>query len=234
MKKVSKVLLAAAVLAAASQGVWAGGYEGDLQFTGGIRGMGVEGSVDLPANAGSFDVEAGQCAFVLDINSYNLFALNDTVGVGFMVSIGGYLGGVTSVDDPIGDSEAGMAGGVEGLIGPAVGFNLGEAARVQLAPGFAFGGDIMNLDDTDSSHDETGSFTTMSGMVGFGIDAQVKFMPNNKVSPVVGLRYVHYFGGSTLTWDNEANDIDGLDLDVDDLKCNAFSINAGIAINFGK
>lgn len=59
MKRFIKVLTAAAVLVAAAQGVWAGGYKGDLQLTGGFRGMKMKGDV------GDVDGKAGSGAFLM-------------------------------------------------------------------------------------------------------------------------------------------------------------------------
>lgn len=230
MKRFIKVLTAAAVLVAAAQGVWAGGYSGDLQLTGGVRLEKLK--VDCPVIHGAdSDAEASSCAFALGVNSYNLFGLNDMVSLGFMISMDAYIGACTKGEISGQDAEDnGVAMGIEFLVGPAVGFDLGEYFKLQVSPGFAFGGDKMIVQNVNNA-----KITANSGMLGFGIDAQMKFFPNKRHSPLVGLRYVHYMPSTKVEF--EGNDFDWMpseEMEADDEKANIFDFYIGFSKNFGK
>lgn len=141
----------------------------------------------------------------IDVQSWNFFELNDDISAGFFVSFDGGAGkhlmekaadvnrstGELSINykDPE-DLKAAFSFSM--LLGPAISFKFGNAAKINIGAGLAvnFIQIIEYGEKYPSEHPWWGkSLYDNYASVGFGLDVNVKFRPDAKVSPVVGYRF---------------------------------------------
>lgn len=202
-------------------------YMGDVQLH---LGVGID-ATNIKQSEGGMDIEVKEssAAFDIDAASWNLFGLNDMLGVGFMVGLGGGFGAATNqkVTASFGGHEETEEGDPEmnafsfrGLVGPAVGINVGDIVRVNVALGLSFG--VISFVDKDDDYS-----TTMGG-VGFGAEAQAKLFPTKRFSPVAGYRF-SFIGSDKYTVKDGS---DEEDIDVDSAMHFNNEIYVGAAFNF--
>lgn len=204
--KHARIAAAAAVLLAVCTSANAISYNGDVQLMAGLR---------FARMKAKHSTKVGSAAFDIGVNSYNLFELNDLIALGFVGGLDVYIGGCGKAKfDGYKTSDRGVAMGIELMMGPAISFSFIDAFKLQGSLGLAFGGD-----KTDAGND----IDVKMGNIGIVLDTQMKFMPNGKFSPLVGLRLARYktnLGGDIEDW-------------LDDGHCNEALFYGGIAFNFG-
>lgn len=200
-------------------------YMGDVQLH---LGGGID-ATNIKQSEGRVDVEVknSSAAFDIDVASWNLFGLNDMLGVGFMVGLGGGFGGCTKTTVEgegfsYEDTDPNISAfSFRGLVGPAVGINVGDIVRVNVALGLSFGVvSLVNKDDSD--------FADTMGGVGFGAEAQAKLFPNKRFSPVAGYRFA-FIGSDKYTSKNGSDEVD---IDADSVMHFNNEIYVGAAFNF--
>lgn len=142
-------------------------YHGDIQIHFGVGFDSMETDAEK-SYATLYDV---------DLDTWNLFDLNNMIFVGFLAGFNGGLGETTSVvlsDGSESKSDVVIAMHCNFLIGPAVGIDIFDIIRFNVGAGLAY----------EFALNENG----LAGL-GFGTDIQAKFIPNRKVSPVLGYRF---------------------------------------------
>lgn len=179
MKKLLSVVAACLLTASAFAG---GKYMGDIQVH---AGYGIE-DVDAKniSGIGSAGLEAPM--FVVEVESWNLFKINDLLSVGAAVEFGMGFGGVSrmtvngasapsSYYDDI-DSKR-----MEIIFGPAVAFDVNDFLRIQATVGF-----IIALRNGITLED--GSLFKGKLPKGVSTEVQVKFFPTKRFSPIAGYK----------------------------------------------
>ncbi|MGN0740181.1 MAG: hypothetical protein ACI4LX_08445 [Treponema sp.] len=188
MKRIFAVLFSLCVMAGAA---FSKGYNGDVQFH---LGAGFDSYVLNIASSGKdfTNTETNSIiCFEFDVESWHLFNLNDTVGLGFMAGLDFGVGGISkyewkSTSKSGGETvpDSGTASRdvtvIEGscLTGFACGFNVASFLRLNLGLGIAY--------DFVCRFEKSPAFFSA---VGFGFNVQVKFFPQSKVGLVVGYRF---------------------------------------------
>lgn len=225
MKKIIGIMVSLSVMAGAAFAKV--NYMGDVQLH---LGVGLDATnVKQSMSGADIEMKASSAAFDIDVASWNLFGLNDMLGVGFMVGLGGGFGAVTNQEVTVSfmgqeqtvDSDSDMnAFSFRGLVGPAVGINVGDIVRVNVALGLSFG--VISFVDKDDDYS-----TTMGG-VGFGAEAQAKLFPKKRFSPVAGYRFA--FIGSDKYTSKDGSDEE--DIDADPAMHFNNEIYVGAAFNF--
>lgn len=220
MKKIIGIMVSLSVMAGAAFAKV--NYMGDVQLH---LGVGIDATNIKITD--DMEQKAASAAFDIDVASWNLFGLNDMLGVGFMVGLGGGFGGCTktSMDDgrfSYEDTDPNTSAfSFRGLVGPAVGINVGEIVRVNVALGLSFGVvSLVNKDDSD--------FADTMGGVGFGAEAQAKLFPKKRFSPVAGYRFA-FIGSDKYTYKHGSDEVD---IDVDSAMHFNNEIYVGAAFNF--
>lgn len=154
-------------------------YDGDVQVNLGLR--------DTSLKADDIDDKSGSLP-TIGIENYNLFKLNDIFSAGFMESIS--FGTPLFIDD---DTS------IKFLVGPAASAKLGSIVKLQAGAGLA----VAKVKATGDEHEERHSAPfyrnyyneySFTG-IGFGLDLQAKFLPQSKISPLVGFRYTYVTSG---------------------------------------
>ena len=189
-----KILSIAAVICVIAGTAFAKGYHGDVQVHAGFSSFGLELSRKYPYSYGPYEqlITVNTANFAVDIQSWNLFDLNDTVSLGFMVGVDGNFGKPTKITDqskdngstytyelPTDQMKNNYSVGL--MFGPAVGFNIKNIVRLQGSAGmYVLITDSMTWDNPYS----TINFIT-SG-IGAAADIQAKILPQKKISPIVG------------------------------------------------
>lgn len=194
MKKLS-VLVVALFLMTSS--IYAKGkYSGDIQ---------VHAGASLDWNGYPLSQDSLSLLGNIDVQSWNFFELNDDISAGFFVSFDGGAGkylmnkytGVgrvageiyTDYTDPE-DLKAAFSFSM--LLGPAISFKLGNAAKINIGAGLAV--NFIQIIEYAEKYVYASPWWGKSrydnyASVGFGLDVNVKFRPDAKVSPVVGYRF---------------------------------------------
>ena len=188
MKRIFAVLFSLCIMAGA---VFLKGYDGDVQFH---LGAGFDSYIlntTSRTNDSSFIETAPVICFDFDVESWHLFNLNDTVGLGFMAGLDFGAGGISKYEwkstlkssgQVVQDSGTGSRETIvveaSGITGFAGGFNLGSVVRLSLGLGLAY--DFVCLFENS---------TSFFSAVGFGFNVQAKFFPKNRVGLVVGYRF---------------------------------------------
>lgn len=223
MKKIIGIMVSLSVMAGAAFAKV--NYMGDVQLH---LGVGIDATnIEILVEGANAKLKYSSAAFDIDVASWNLFGLNDMLGVGFMVGLGGGFGGCTkttaeSEGFSYEDTDPNISAfSFRGLVGPAVGINVGEIVRVNVALGLSFG--VMNLVLKDNNDE---SWTV--GGVGFGAEAQAKFFPKKRFSPVAGYRF-SFIGSDKYTVKDGS---DEEDIDVDSAMHFNNEIYVGAAFNF--
>lgn len=230
MKKIIGIMVSLSVMAGAAFAKV--NYMGDVQLH---LGVGIDATnIKMPGSLldpgvpawTKGELKVPSIAFDIDVASWNLFGLNDMLGVGFMIGVGGGFGGSSEVKRSMSGLTETLdvdesAFSFRGLIGPAVGINIGEIVRVNVALGLSFG--VMNLVLKDNNDE---SLTV--GGVGFGAEAQAKLFPNKRFSPVAGYRFA-FIGSDKVTLKSDTVEID---VDVDSAMHFNNEIYVGAAFNF--
>lgn len=143
-------------------------YHGDIQIHFGVGFDSMETDAEK-SYATLYDI---------DLDTWNLFDLNNMISVGFLAGFNGGLGETTKVvqksDGSESKSDVVIAMHCNFLIGPAVGIDIFDIIRFNVGAGLAY----------EFALNENG----LAGL-GFGTDIQAKFIPNRKVSPVLGYRF---------------------------------------------
>ena len=198
MKKVIGVLAALCVMAGS---VFARGvYDGEIQLHLGVGldSVAAEKSVSESGITTTTTSEFGDTTFDFDLETWHLFNFNDVFGLGFMVGFNGGVGGTTKMTTSFSNSAGGsgyvsmpsdkldFACHFNGIIGPAVGINLGNIVKFDIALGMAYGFSMFAYTDDSATRNKTAAF--LVGGVGFGTEVQAKFVPASPVSPVIGYR----------------------------------------------
>ena len=156
-------------------------YDGDVQANLGIR-------ITSLSSDESDETESSGSLPTFGIENYNLFKLNDIFSAGFMESIS--FGTPLFIDD---DTS------IKFLVGPAASAKLGRIVKFQAGAGLA----IAKVKATSDKHEERHSapfyrdyYNEYSFIgIGFGLDLQAKFLPQSKISPLVGFRYTYATSG---------------------------------------
>lgn len=206
---------------------FAGKCKSDLQFH--IGAEGIWGK----ANYSGWHPHADAGAFDVGIENYNMFDLpvcgGDFMALGFMESFFGSFGGVTDFDgNGPGDFDTTKALGFNIVISPAFSLKFANVVKIQMILGLDFRYEEFGVKWDDSDY---GGKVIRCPMLGVTTGAQAKFLPDNFVSPVAGIRYA--WTGMSEFYEN--NDYD----DYDDTKikhsCHAhtFLFNIGVSLNFG-
>lgn len=220
MKKIITFILAASVL---SSFAFAKNYKGDLQlnFGGSAEQMKAEkDSVDYKAESGMFE---------FDVQTWHLFGINDWFSVGFMGGINTGLGSTTKLEYGIYDAkDLSVAAHMDFLVGPAVGFTLGDVVRFNVTTGIDFG--FFNMYSRENPEDSSNLIVTYCSPVGFGFQGQAKFLPNAKVSPVVSFRVTSDAASKLYTYDQSENETD--DTSVDSLNVVNSAFTVGVSFNW--
>lgn len=178
-----------AVLCAAGV-LFADTYNGDIQLH---TGIGFGSNVTFWKNADD-ELEKTTMpvvAFDIELETWHLFTLTDTVGLGFMFSstlcFGGSSDSSIYIDDHFETADTGTnIFSTCGRIGPAVGFLFGSVARLNISCGFAYG-----LEYAFPEADDMFSYSFLGA--GVGTTVQAKFVPKSVVSPIVGYRFTFLF-----------------------------------------
>ena len=203
MKKVIGVFAALCVMAGS---VFArGAYDGDIQLHLGVGldSATMEKSESFTGYTAKVNTEVSSITFDFDLSTWHLFNFNDVFGLGFVVGFNGGIGGTTKMawksSDPLGNTVSGqmkekdlfLAAHFNGIIGPAVGINLGNVVKFDIGLGLAYGFGMFSseyLDEGGDGYSRTKDMYIIGG-VGFGAEVQAKFVPNSPVSPVIGYRF---------------------------------------------
>ncbi|MBQ0002511.1 MAG: hypothetical protein KBT21_03140 [Treponema sp.] len=190
-------LMAALIVSASA---FAGGYKGDFQL---MLGAGFDSisAVGKIANQDSkTTVETG--LFTMNLETWHVFGSNDVFKFGFMFALDEGIGGTMSVKSYINGKFAekadktGIAARTGMFIAPAFSFFLGNAVRFNVAPGLSIlFADLGSVTETYYGYRRTETYENFIGVtaVGPGIEIQAKFVPNAKVSPVIGYRFAANF-----------------------------------------
>ena len=95
-----KILSIAAVICGIAGTTFAKGYHGDVQVHAGFSSFGLEASMKTIYDGYAADqlMTANTANFAVDIQSWNLFDLNDTVSLGFIVGVDGNFGKPTKLE----------------------------------------------------------------------------------------------------------------------------------------
>lgn len=192
-----KILSIAAVICVIAGTAFAKGYHGDVQVHAGFSSFGLEASMKTPYYDGTAEMlnTFNTANFAVDIQSWNLFDLNDTVSLGFMVGVDGnfgkltkntgtvkYNGSTKTNETPTDYLKNNYSVGL--IFGPAVSFNIKEIVRLQGSAGMYV---LITDSMTCGSSDYTSDIIT-SG-IGAAADIQAKILPQKKISPIVGYRF---------------------------------------------
>ncbi len=221
MKKIITFILAATLL---SSFAFAKKYKGDLQLNFG-------GSAEqTKAEHDNVDIKAESGMFEFDVQTWHLFGINDWFSVGFMGGINSGLGGTTKLEQAGIDcqTDLSVAAHMDFLVGPAVGFDVGNVVRFNVATGLDFG--FFNMYSCEDAEDSSNLTVTYCSPVGFGFQGQAKFLPNAKVSPVVSYRITSDFGSKMYTYDQDENETD--DWSVDSLNVVNSAFTVGVSFNW--
>lgn len=221
MKKIITFILAASLL---SSFAFAKNYKGDLQlnFGGSAEQMKAEkDSVDYKAESGMFE---------FDVQTWHLFGINDWFSVGFMGGINTGLGSTTKLEQSGFDcpTDLSVAAHMDFLVGPAVGFTLGDVVRFNVTTGLNLG--FFNMYSCENQEDSSNLMVTYCSPVGFGFQGQAKFLPNAKVSPVVSFRVTSDAASKLYKYDQSENETD--DWSVDSLNVVNSAFTVGVSFNW--
>lgn len=141
--------------------------------------------------------------FNLDIQSWNLFELNDLFSVGFMVGTDFGWGGITNCN-VASSSDYQDAFHWNIIAAPAVAFSF-KPVKIQCSIGFDFaiapGGAIDN------------NYVCFPLAFGLVSEVQAKFFPNERFSPIVGFRWGVTGSGRAKDIDRDTNDEFKYDID---------------------
>ena len=141
--------------------------------------------------------------------------------------------GIGVLDDDIKEDDftvQPMSVSVDFLIGPAVGIQLKNVVRFQLAFGLDFLYDNLfeSIEVSAGSYSETYDFSMSLGAWGWGFDLQANFLPEAGFSPIVGIRY------SSVSPDEISMEVGSYSetLDIEDTTLSSFKFYVGGSINF--
>lgn len=221
MKKIITLILAVSLL---SSFAFAKNYKGDLQlnFGGSAEQMnGEKDKVDFKGESGMFE---------FDVQTWHLFGINDWFSVGFMGGINMGLGSTTKLEvfgiDGTGDLS--VAAHMDFLLGPAVGFTIGDVVRFNVTTGLDLG--FFNMYSREDPTDSSNLITAYCSPVGFGFQGQAKFLPNAKVSPVVSYRITSGAASKLYTYDQGENETNDWSADSLNVVNSAFTV--GVSFNW--
>ena len=223
MKKMIKKLAAAAsLLFVVATGSAFAEYAGDLQFRLGYTGNTLEVK-------NSDDETTSEFGFGL--SNYNLFKINDVFSVGFMEDFSLGIGVSDNDMNIMGEKIQPISVSVDFLIGPAVGIQLKNVVRFQLAFGLDYLYDYQweSLEISAGSYSDTYDISTSVGAWGWGFDLQANFLPEAGFSPIVGIRY------SSVSPDEREYDYGSLasgTTKIEDATLSSFKFYVGGSINF--
>ena len=179
MKKIISILLAAVLLTGT---VFAEKkYSGDIQIIGGL-------STD---------------AYQIKKESWHLFKINSVLDAGFIAGINAGIGGTTlfktnSISIP--KDSLGISCHINAITGPAIALSVKNIVRFNIAA--AFNLSFLNLISRTES-DKT--VYTYCAPLGFALEAQAKFTPDKKISPIVGYRLTTNFENNFSTFSDGTN-----------------------------
>lgn len=189
MKIIKKIVIALAIAVVVSGAAFAQEkrYSGDIQFQ--LGGQFNSSHVYATATSGGTTQTIDARYFLYGgqfaISNWNLWHINDFFALGFYDKIALSLWANPNTSD--------SGGFFDVAIGPAIKFNVNDVVNFQTGVGINY------------------------GIVTFGltVDAQAKFVPRSKVSPLVGFQYIY------------RNSL-GI------LHINSFEVYAGCTINWGR
>ncbi len=190
MKTIKKIVIALAIAVVVSGAAFAQEkrYSGDIQFQlgGQFNSALVYGTVTSGESTQTINANSFLYGGQFAISNWNLWHINDFFALGFYDKIGLSLWADL-------DSSSTTGAFFDVAIGPAMKFNVNNVVAFQTGVGFSY------------------------GVVTFGltVDAQAKFVPHAKVSPLVGFQYIY----------RNALGI---------LHINSFEVYAGCTINWGR
>lgn len=226
MKKLVAMLVALTVLGAGS--LFA--FNADLQIH--LGGEAIEAYPDFE-NDTRFEVGA----FNLSLENYNMWELGSLISLGIMENLTGTFGGITkyeidtrygTLEYDAGDFDKSFVGGFGLIVGPAVGFCLGDVVdlRVMLGFQYRFTQFAFTMDFDDAKEDKLNI-----NSLGVATGIQAKFLPHKKVSPLVGFRY----GYTAFTEFDEYYDDEETNTSGDyAIEAHTFTVDLGVSFNFGK
>ena len=153
------------------------------------------------------------------VNYRHCYSLSNSFSAGFLESIS--FGTPLFIDD---DTS------IKFLVGPAASAKLGSIVKLQAGAGLAVA-KVKAIGD--EKHD--GQFRdiyleySFTG-IGFGLDLQAKFLPQSKISPLVGFRYTHVTSGK---FDVKTDDGDySWHIDDETINANFINVYLGASYNF--
>lgn len=217
MKKLITGIAVAMATALIGSAAFAIEYDGDVQVNLGIR--------ITSLSSDESDETDGSASFpTFGIENYNLFKLNDIFSAGFMESIN--FGTPIFIDD---DTS------IKFLVGPAASAKLGSIVKFQAGAGLAIAkvkaqGEKQEGDSSlfHADYYDEYSFTG----IGFGLDLQAKFLPQSKISPLVGFRYTYITSGK-YDVKATAHDETVAEASVDEtINANFINVYLGASYNF--
>lgn len=191
-----KKLLSIVVACLLSASVFAGGkYMGDVQVHIGFG----DDSVQMKYSGSKLEVNAPM--FVAEVESWNLFRINDVFSIGAFAEFGFGIGCIDKCVSPTGTATRsqleqmfGESYRMELIFGPAFGFDIKEIVRIQATAGFALGfrnGCKVKEMDIDAKGDLT---------KGIAFEVQGKFFPTKRFSPIAGYRLsLEFFDGLVMS-----------------------------------
>ena len=194
-------------------------YSGDVQILGGL-------SIDDYQIKKEGTLYADSLLFDLSVESWHFFKINSVLDAGFMAGINAGIGGTTlykinSYSVP--QDSLGVAYHVNAITGPAIALSVKDVVRFNIAVGLDVS--YLNLISYTESDDPVVNYCTP---LGFALEAQAKFTPNKKVSPIVGYRITTNFGNEFANLSNGTN----TPVQVDSLAVVTNTIFAGISFNW--
>lgn len=168
-------------------------YSGDVQILGGL-------SIDDYQIKKEGTLDADSLLFDLSVESWHFFKINSVLDAGFMAGINAGIGGTTlfkinSISVP--QDSLGVACHINTIIGPAIALSVKDVVRFNITVGLDVS--FLNLISHTESDDPIVNYCTP---LGFALEAQAKFTPNKKVSPIVGYRITTNFGNDFATLSN--------------------------------
>ena len=217
MKQIISILLAAVLLTGT---VFAEKkYSGDIQIIGGLSTDAYQIKKEIAVNADSL-------LFDLSVESWHFFKINRVLDAGFIAGINAGIGGTTlfktnSISIP--KDSLGISCHINAITGPAIALSVKNVVRFNIAA--AFNLSFLNL-ISRTENDKT--VYTYCAPLGFDLEAQAKFTPDKKISPIVGYRLTTNFENNFSTFSDGTNK----SFPVDSLEVVTNTIFAGISFNW--
>ena len=208
MKKIIAGVLASALFVTGSLQAFAE-YIGDVQARVGYESVTV-------TYEGETDSQKGDDYF-FGVANYNLFRNpGDSFSFGCTEQLTFGYGSILHNKDALGFS-AGL------LVGPALGIQIGEILRVQAG----FGLDVLFYDVYYSKNKYTSN--NYAWDFGAGLDLQLQVLPENFISPVVGMRFSTISSDKLYTYEDYDGESESDDVDIDmDLVSWKFYVGASL------